>query len=641
MTQTFTSSSLPSDKREPEKHEPEKQSTSEIRADIDQTRASVGDKIDQLQARLDPSRLKQQAQETVQEMFNDTANSMTEYVKVHKDEMVTSLADAARRNPLPTALIGLGIGWLILESFAGNRPREEQRLQPDRHDYARRYQGASGRGAMAQPYPGFDEGYDERSYEESYGSSKGSRSEYPNGGYSRSQSQPRQGYRQEFDQQYGQASRQEYDRQQFGNGHQQDENPLAKAGNAVKDSVSDMSNRVSDTAGDVKDRVSDTMGDVKDRVSDTMGDVKGSVSDTVGNVKESVSGTVEDVKNRVSGVVSDVADRFNESVGGMRRQAQDMGQQAQHSYDRAGRQMEQWQNQARYEGQRRGRQVVGNLEDNPLIYGAVAMAAGAALALLLPQSRAENRAFGEMRDQVMAKGQEVLETAKGHAQQVVDEIRPELEDKARQIVSDVTETGKQAVKDAAAELTPIVDKVVAKSKEEARSAVQEVGIDPDKLTGGKPSGSASTGQPSGQSTGQSSGQATAQSSGQSSTSPSSKGQPSSTSASGASALSSSPATSSPTSASSAATSMGNAASTSKSSAGSQSNMPVLNRDTLSGQWKQVKGEVKKKWGQLTDDDMMQIEGNYDKLVGSLQTRYGYTREHVEREINDFFNSQKA
>jgi uncharacterized protein YjbJ (UPF0337 family) len=595
MTQTFTSSSPSIDNGEPEK-----QSTSEIRADIDQTRASVGDKIDQLQARLDPNRLKQQAQETVQEMLNDTASSMTEYVKVHKDEMVTSLADAARRNPLPTALVGLGIGWLILESFAGNRPREEQRWQPDR-----RYQGASGRAPMPQPYPGFSEGYDERSYEESYGSSDWSRSEYPNGGYSRSQSQPRQGYRQEFDQQYGQASRQEYDRQQYGNGHQQGENPLSKAGNAVKDSVSDMTGRVSDTAGDVKDSVTGTMGNVKN-----------SVSDTIDSVKDSVGGTVEDVKNRVSGAVDDVSERFNDSMGGMRRQAQDMGQQAQRSYERAGRQIDQWQSRARYEGQRRGRQVVGNLEDNPLIYGAVAMAAGAALALLLPQSRAENRAFGDMRDQVMAKGQEVFESAKGHAQQVVEEIRPELEDKARQIVSDVTETGKQAVKDAAAELSPIVDKAVAKSKDEARSVVQEAGIDPDKLTTGKPSGSASSAQSSGQFAGQSS------------TSPSSKGQPSSSSAS-----SSSSSMSSPSSTSSAASSMG--------SAGSQSTMPVLNRDTLAGQWKQVKGEVKKKWGQLTDDDMMQIEGNYDKLAGSLQTRYGYTRERVDREINDFFNSQKA
>ena len=75
---------------------------------------------------------------------------------------------------------------------------------------------------------------------------------------------------------------------------------------------------------------------------------------------------------------------------------------------------------------------------------------------------------------------------------------------------------------------------------------------------------------------------------------------------------------------------------------SQGNKPlVINRDTMKGQWKQIKGEVKKQWGQLTDDDLMQIEGNYDKLVGSIQQRYGYTRERIEQEINSFFDAHKA
>src|SRR5690349_3638154 len=116
---TVYSNSTADDRRSEDRRDD--QPSSEIRADIDQTRASVGEKIDQLQARLDPNRLKQQAQETVQEMLNDTANSMTEYVRSHKDEMVSSVADAARRNPLPTALMGLGLGWLILESMAGNK----------------------------------------------------------------------------------------------------------------------------------------------------------------------------------------------------------------------------------------------------------------------------------------------------------------------------------------------------------------------------------------------------------------------------------------------------------------------------------------------------------------------------------------
>lgn len=61
----------------------------------------------------------------------------------------------------------------------------------------------------------------------------------------------------------------------------------------------------------------------------------------------------------------------------------------------------------------------------------------------------------------------------------------------------------------------------------------------------------------------------------------------------------------------------------------------MNRDTLKGQWKQVKGEVKKRWGKLTDDDLTQMSGQFDQVVGKLQERYGYQRERAEREIDDF------
>jgi uncharacterized protein YjbJ (UPF0337 family) len=62
---------------------------------------------------------------------------------------------------------------------------------------------------------------------------------------------------------------------------------------------------------------------------------------------------------------------------------------------------------------------------------------------------------------------------------------------------------------------------------------------------------------------------------------------------------------------------------------------VMNRDTLKGQWKQLEGEVKKRWGKFTDDDLTQMSGHYDKFVGKLQERYGYQRERAEKEIDDF------
>jgi uncharacterized protein YjbJ (UPF0337 family) len=58
----------------------------------------------------------------------------------------------------------------------------------------------------------------------------------------------------------------------------------------------------------------------------------------------------------------------------------------------------------------------------------------------------------------------------------------------------------------------------------------------------------------------------------------------------------------------------------------------MNRDVFAGWWKQARGQAKSWWGQLTDDDLDRIEGESDKLVGALQTRYGWSRDEAEREI---------
>lgn len=59
----------------------------------------------------------------------------------------------------------------------------------------------------------------------------------------------------------------------------------------------------------------------------------------------------------------------------------------------------------------------------------------------------------------------------------------------------------------------------------------------------------------------------------------------------------------------------------------------MNRDTLEGQWRQIRGKVREKWGQLTDDELDQIGGNYDMLVGKIQEKYGESREDIERELS--------
>ena len=66
----------------------------------------------------------------------------------------------------------------------------------------------------------------------------------------------------------------------------------------------------------------------------------------------------------------------------------------------------------------------------------------------------------------------------------------------------------------------------------------------------------------------------------------------------------------------------------------------MNKDEIGGNWKQLKGKAKEKWGKLTDDDWKVIEGKRDQLAGRLQERYGYTKEQVEKELKDWEDQMK-
>ena len=58
-------------------------------------------------------------------------------------------------------------------------------------------------------------------------------------------------------------------------------------------------------------------------------------------------------------------------------------------------------------------------------------------------------------------------------------------------------------------------------------------------------------------------------------------------------------------------------------------------DRVEGDWKQMKGKVKERWGKLTDDDLTAISGRRDQLEGKIQERYGYAKSQARREIEDW------
>lgn len=59
---------------------------------------------------------------------------------------------------------------------------------------------------------------------------------------------------------------------------------------------------------------------------------------------------------------------------------------------------------------------------------------------------------------------------------------------------------------------------------------------------------------------------------------------------------------------------------------------------LSAKWKQLAGKAKQQWGKLTDDEITQIEGSYEALVGKIQERYEITRSKAEEQVKEFLSN---
>ncbi len=67
----------------------------------------------------------------------------------------------------------------------------------------------------------------------------------------------------------------------------------------------------------------------------------------------------------------------------------------------------------------------------------------------------------------------------------------------------------------------------------------------------------------------------------------------------------------------------------------------MNSDVFAGKWKQARGQAKEWWGKLTDDDLERVEGQFDRLVGMLQERYGWARKQAEGEITRRFDASHS
>ncbi len=66
----------------------------------------------------------------------------------------------------------------------------------------------------------------------------------------------------------------------------------------------------------------------------------------------------------------------------------------------------------------------------------------------------------------------------------------------------------------------------------------------------------------------------------------------------------------------------------------------MNWDVIEGNWSQFKGEMRDKWGKLTDNDWEQMNGKKEKFFGAMHEKYGYKKEELSKELDRFLEKWK-
>lgn len=297
----------------------------QLEAQIAQTRREMSETIDEIQQRLAPDRLKHEAQETVRQAtigkVEDMKDKATHTANNWRDDLMRTVRD----NPVPAAMVGLGLGWLLME-----RSNDE-----------RSYYGAG----RSRPYT----------------------SEYMGSDYTRYQ-------------QYGEPS----------------------TGERMRQRGQDVRERARETASELESRVQETTGELEERAQET----------------------AEQVRQR----------------------AERMQQQAEERYDEMRHRVRQETREAKHDVQRM-------MHENPMAIGAVALALGLGVGLLMPSTRQENELLGPYRDQFVDRAQDKAE---------------ETMDQVRSVASEAQSAAKDAMKDVKQETKKAAQEVKQQTKQEAK-----------------------------------------------------------------------------------------------------------------------------------------------------------------------------
>lgn len=368
-----------------------------IKSDIERTRQNMTSKIDQLQARFSPDHIKAQAQETVREIVRESTESLTTYFNENSRELGSTIAQAVKSNPIPAALIGLGVGWLLVESYGGSRGNNNESYNQSR----------------SQMRGNWSNDQWQSQNESRYGASNTS------GLYSTRDMSP------------------SYGAQYQGSGSQ----------------------------------YSSAQGSQE----------SGWLGEKVADVREQMGEKAEQLRDSVQQVGEQVSEKVGEWTDRARSQSSSVGDQAAYYTDQTRGQFSQIGEQASDYLQQSGQQLQRTIEDNPLVFGGVALGIGALIGMALPATRRENAFMGQWRDEVVQSAQEVANEAVERVKGVAEEVRPQLEETANKMVSDLKQSGQSVLADVKQSGRTVLEDVkqtgrtaLEDAKQTGREALQEV-----------------------------------------------------------------------------------------------------------------------------------------------------------------------
>src|SRR5688572_10976855 len=101
-----------------------------IRAQIEQTRANMTRTVNSIQEKLAPERLAQQAKDSIREATIGKVEEMADTARRKANSWTSSLTETIKQNPVPAAMIGIGLGWLLMKGSNGEVKRNEYHYYP-------------------------------------------------------------------------------------------------------------------------------------------------------------------------------------------------------------------------------------------------------------------------------------------------------------------------------------------------------------------------------------------------------------------------------------------------------------------------------------------------------------------------------